>query len=126
MGVGHILHPTNAQAAQEAPNGIPPGVMDSSTHGGAAVMSCWQHPSKDAGWSCQVDPTTCQAVRGKLDKEQARMLPPFQVSLLVLLLADVAVASLLAGYLVSTQHSCMRFFWNFQRLVGRRYHLLSY
>jgi hypothetical protein len=37
-----------------------------------------------------------------LAREQAQMVPPFQCGLLVLLLADVAVASLLAGYLVRT------------------------
>lgn len=42
-----------------------------------------------------------QAVHERLVREQAQMLPPFQVGLLVFILADVAVASLLAGYLVS-------------------------
>lgn len=105
MGVS--VNPTHAQAGQEPHLQSGGTAADSSTHGGAAVMSCWQHPSKDAGWSCQVDPATCQAVRGKLDREKAKMLPPFQVSLLVLLLADVAVSSLLAGYLVSSWQCCL-------------------
>lgn len=68
-------------------------------------MGCWQLPSKDPEWSCRTDPATCETVRHKLEREQAQMLPPFQCGLLVLLLADVAVASLLAGYLVGTNTS---------------------
>lgn len=64
-----------------------------------AKVSCWQQPSQGLA---QTDPGTCQEIRNRLTHEQARMLPPFQCGLLVLLLAYVAAASLLAGYLVSS------------------------
>lgn len=64
-----------------------------------AKVWCWQQQSRDLA---QTDPGTCQEIRDRLTHEQARMLPPFQCGLLVLLLADVAAASLLAGYLVSS------------------------
>jgi len=66
---------------------------------GKASASCWQLPPSSEEYPC-CDPAACQAVRERLAKEQAQMLPPFQVGLLVFLLADVAAASLLAGYLV--------------------------
>ena len=74
---------------------------DSLDRSQLVITRCWQYPSKDPRWSCKTDPGICQTVQSKLVREQARMVPPFQCGLLVLLLADVAVASLLAGYMVS-------------------------
>lgn len=73
---------------------------------GKASTSCWQPPPSSEEYACS-DPAACQAVRDRLAKEQASMLPPFQVGLLVFLLADVAAASLLAGYLVRLMKCCL-------------------